>query len=398
MIRNTMTLSRTCLWVMLTVSPGALCAQTVAAKPDETVAEHLRLAQQYLREKKPDLAIPELRVVVRLDPKNTEARANLGVLLLFSGEDARALPELRAALAQQPNLPRIRVLLGIAEKHTGDLQAAQRDLTAAFPLLNEKKIRVQAGLELVETDQALGMVDKAAIIVSALRITDPANPQILSAAYQVYAQAENEALLSLAVAAPDSAELHFILGQRLVQGGNNAEALVEFRKALTKNPDLPGLHFEIAQLDENSADPALEAQAASEYKAALKVNPSDEKALSGLARIEADSGSFDTAAADYNKALALEPNDAEAATGLARVLTEKNEKEEATALLERAVRLDPTNITAHYRLSMLYRREGRTADAKQQLAEYEHYRKLKTVLQTTLQGKYAAGGMAAPQP
>ena len=40
-----------------------------------------------------------------------------------------------------------------------------------------------------------------------------------------------------------------------------------------------------------------------------------------------------------------------------------NRTNEAISLLESAVKDDPTNIVAHYRLSGLYRRAGRTADA-----------------------------------
>ena len=360
-------------------------AQTPAGPEAQQLANHRRLAQQDLAEKKPELAIPELQAVVRLDPADTDARANLGVLLFFGGEYAEAVPDLRAAVAARPGLAKIQALLGISEKRSGDMQAAERDLATAFPLLEGEKIHLQAGLELVEAEQSLGALDKAAAVVSTLRTNDPTNPQVLSAAYQIYAQAMNEALLSLAVAAPDSAQLHFIMGQQLVQGGDSDKAIVQFRKALVLDPDLPGLHFVLAQALYGASDPALHGQAEGEYRAALKLNPFDEKAWLGLAGIESDKGSLEQASADYDKALALEPADAEADTGLAKVLLAQNAKDKAAALLEQAVKLDPTNITAHYRLSMLYRQGGRAEDARQQLALYEHYKSMKAELQTAFQ-------------
>src|ERR1035438_9038988 len=84
-------------------------------------------------------------------------------------------------------------------------------------------------------------------------------------------------------------------------------------------------------------------------------------------------GDFKTAEEDYKKALALQPKDSDAKTGLAIVLISTNQTNEAISLLESAVQDDPTNIVAHYRLSMLYRRAGRTADAQHEMDTFHHY-------------------------
>ncbi len=351
-------------------------AQSSEPFPADEAAAHTRRAQQYLAEKKPELAIPELRAVVQLNPTNVDAHANLGVLLYFQAKYAEAAPELRAAVQAQPGLAKIQALLGTSEKRTGDLVAAQQDLAAAFPLLEDKKIRVDTGLQLVEAEQALGMLDKAAAVIANLRELAPDNAQILAASYQIYAQAMDEALLGLAVAAPASAQLPFILGLQLLQQGQGEKAIVQFRKALAIDPNLPGLHYELAQTLLSSSVPLEHAQAESEYDAALKANPFDEKAWLGRADVQASRGAMEEAKAGYTRALALQPKDADAETGLAKVLLTENDKQQATGLLEHAVALDPTNITAHYRLSTLYRQEGRAEDAKKQLALYEHYKAL----------------------
>src|SRR5215831_6581841 len=103
--------------------------------------------QKYLQEQKPQLAIPVLREIVSLDPKNLNGQANLGVLLFFQGNYADAIPFMRSALQLQPDLWRIEALLGIAEKRTGDPGAAQNHLERAFSNLDDKKIQVEAGLE-----------------------------------------------------------------------------------------------------------------------------------------------------------------------------------------------------------------------------------------------------------
>src|SRR5947207_6624112 len=102
-------------------------AQSTASHRQE-IESHSRQAQAFLKEHRPDLAIPEFRAIVALDPKNVDALGNLGVLLFFQGEYAEALPPLRAAVKLQPTLWKIEALLGMAEKRTGDYSNARTRL------------------------------------------------------------------------------------------------------------------------------------------------------------------------------------------------------------------------------------------------------------------------------
>ena len=124
----------------------------------------------------------------------------------------------------------------------------------------------------------------------------------------------------------------------------------------------------------------MNAQAEDEYKAAIKVNQYDEMSWRQLGGIMTAKGDFKAAEEDYKKALALQPKDSEAKTGLAIVLISMNRTNEAISLLESAVKDDPTNIVAHYRLSGLYRRAGRTADAQREMDAFHHYQDVKDKL------------------
>lgn len=116
----------------------------------QEVESHARKAAEYLKENKPDLAAPEFKAIVALDPNNVDARGNLGVILFFQGAYGDAIPELRGALKLKPTLWKIQALLGIAEKRAGDIDAGRHDLEQAFPKVQEEKIRIEAGMELVE--------------------------------------------------------------------------------------------------------------------------------------------------------------------------------------------------------------------------------------------------------
>lgn len=355
-------------------------AQQSATTAQQQMDTHARRAAEYLKEKKPDLAIPEFKAIVALDPNNVDARANLGVLLFFQGKYQEAIPELRAALKLQSNLWKIQALLGSGERRTGDLTAARADLEQAFPNLQDEKIRVQTGMELIEIYSASGDLDKAASTVSILRALKPTDEGILYTSYRVYSDLANESLLSLSVVAPNSAHMHQAMAHELAKQGNDAAAIENFRAALKIDPNLPGLHSELAEMLNISSAPAEKAEAEVEYKKALEVNPFDEQSERRLGEIATRKNDLKEADDRLTRALQLRPDDSEADIDLAKVLMAMNEPQKAEPLLEHAIQLDPTSAVAHFRLSTVYRQMGRTDDAKHQIEEYEKYKKMKEQL------------------
>jgi tetratricopeptide (TPR) repeat protein len=333
--------------------------------------------QTYLQQQKPQLAIPLLRQIISLDPKNLNAQANLGVLMYFQGDFAGAIPEMRAALQIQPNLSRIRGLLGIAEKRTGDMTSAQNDLEQAFPSIEDPKFMKQVGLELIEADVAASQFGKALAVSAKLEEVAPQDPQILFVAYEIATQMKDQTLLNMLLVAPESAEMNMMIGGELARQGDHDKAIAKYREAARLNPHLPGVHFELAEQLRAAADPKLNALAEGEYKAAIQENQFDQRSWSHLGEVLAARGDFKAAQEAYNKALALQPGDAETKTDLAIALISTNQQKEAVPLLESAIKDDPTNIVAHYRLSGLYRRTGRLADAKHEMDQYTHYKGLK---------------------
>ena len=358
---------------VFSISAGAQDAGTTASQ----ITALEQQVQQYLQQRKPASAIPLLRQIVTLDPKNLNAQANLGVLLYFQNDFAGAIPELRNAIAMQPNLARIRGLLGIAEKRTGDMTSAQSDLEQAFPLIDEPKFMKQVGLELVELDGAAQQFSKALAVTAKLEEANPQDPEILFVAYEIASQMKDQTMLNLLLVGPNSAQMNMMVAGELARQGDHDKSILKYREAIRLNPHLPGVHYELAEQLRAAADPKLNAQAEGEYRAALKENQYDEKSWCHLGEVIAARGDFKAAQEAYNKALSIQPTDSTARTDLAIALISMNQQKDAIPLLETAIKDDPTNTIAHYRLSALYRREGRTADAKHEMDEYTHYKNLK---------------------
>jgi Tfp pilus assembly protein PilF len=378
---------------------AALClSQASPATEDkhQEFAAHIQKARAYLDQKQPALAIPEFRAAVAIDPTSMDAQANLGVLLFFQGQVADSIPHFRAALAQskeeqRPALAKIQGLLGMAENRTLDFADARKDMEAAFasltlassaaPSQQDRHFEVQLGLELVSLYTESSDLEKAAVVLAQLKKADPENAEVLYAAYRTYSDLAGESMLALSLAAPDSAQIHQLLAHEDVRQGNTNAAIAQYRKAIAIDPHLPGVHFELAELLHTSADETVKKEAEQEYRAALLENPQNEKAILRLAENDAQKGNTAQSYQEYTRAVELRPGDADAKLGLAKTLIAMNQANKALPLLEDAVRLEPTNATAHYRLATLYRRMGRTDDAKHEVELYQKFKEMKEKLQ-----------------
>lgn len=356
--------------------------QTPPTQENE-IAQHSRLADQYLQEKRPDLAIPELETIVALDPGNIEAHGNLGVLLFFRGDYKDAVPQLDAAVKSQPDLWKLQALLGLAEGRLGESSASRTDLEAAFPHLKDEKIQQDVGEQLIDEYTADGELEKAANVVSTLLAARPTDASLVYLSYRIYSDLAGKSMLTLALVAPDSAEMHQVMARELARQGDNANAIANYREAIKLNPRLPGLHTELGDLLFHSDDMNLKAQAETEIRAALAVNPKDEQAELMLGMIAARRGDNNAAYEDYSRALLLDPNDGDACTELAKLLVAMNQPQNGMKMLERAIEIDPANDVAHYRLATLYRETGKMDEAKQQLALYLKYKKMRERMEKT---------------
>src|SRR5437763_16798656 len=85
------------LFVLLSFAQSGLTRQ-------QQIESHARSAQEFLNQNRPDRAAHEFTAILELDPNNIDARANLGVLLYFQGDYAKAAPELRSVLKLRPAL------------------------------------------------------------------------------------------------------------------------------------------------------------------------------------------------------------------------------------------------------------------------------------------------------
>src|SRR6266852_5034934 len=351
-------------------------SQSTPSKQQQ-IESHSRKAQEFLKTNKTGLAANEFAAIRELDPNNLDARGNLGVTLFFEGDYDKAAPQLSGALQRQPTLWKIQALLGICEKRLGQIAAAQSDLEKSFPQLQDLKLRIQTGMELIEIYYGVGNLDKAANIASTLRQLDPTDTSVQYTAHRIYSDLAAESMLSIAMLAPKSARMRQVMAHEMARQGNTEGAIANYREALKLDPRLPGLHFDLAEALNSSPSTSDQAEVEREYKAALADNPFDGKAECRLGEIALRASDLKNALTHYSRAVELQPNDAEANLGVAKTLTSMRRPQEAEPYLKRAAQLEPFNAATHYRLSLVYRELGRTADAQRELSEYQKYKEMK---------------------
>jgi Tfp pilus assembly protein PilF len=395
MISLTMQAQTMLAMMLLTFSASGQSTPNGADKGTE-LSRHIHLSQQYLAQHEPIKAIPELQAVLALDPKNLEAHANLGVLLFFQGEFVAAIPQLREALKLKPDLPKIESLLGLAERRIGDDLSGRRDLEAAFPRIEEEKLRLDVGRDLIESYSAAGELDKAADTVAVLLKTKPTDANLLYTSYRIHNDMAVEALLELALAAPESGQLHQAMAHELQRERDLAGTTNNLRKALALDSSLPGIHFELAEALHASDDQRLRAESLEQYRLAVQTAPNDPKAASRLGDIELEHGDADAAMSSYQQALKIQPNYVDAEVGLANILSEKGDSAAAAKLLEQVEAADPSNSLAHYRLSVVYRKLKRPDDVKRELELYQRYKNEREKLKAVYQNMRQAGPSDEP--
>jgi tetratricopeptide (TPR) repeat protein len=362
---------------VFTIVAGA--ARSGAGQPPNPHAaeihDHLEKAAAFLRAKDADSAVRQLDAVLALDPRNAEAYADLGVIAFFKQDFRAAARDLRQALAINPSLAKSQALLGICERRLGD-PSAQSILESAFPRLKDKDLRIQTGLELANIYYQAGDLDRAAAAMRSLVDLAPDNVEVLFMAQRVYYELADETLNKLSIVAPGSARMQQVIAERLVNDGNLKDAIGYYRRALQIDPNLPGVHYELAEAIFESApnDAQAQAQAEAELQAAMNLEGDSsqiECMLGRIARKQSDPGA---AYAHYRRAFALAPSDAEAELGLGQSLADMHQPEKALRYLRLAVQSDPLNQEAHYRLAVVCRTLHLSAESQK---EFRLFREVK---------------------
>ncbi len=360
------------LLLALFLLPGRARAQS--EDKDQAVRADIQRALEALRANDPDTAIREFTAALQLDPTNVDARANLGVIAFMQRRYSDAAENFNEALKVQPDLWKVQALLGLSEARLGHLSSAREWLEKSFPHLEEPKLKTQAGLELAQLDYQVGELGKSVEVINALWQLDPKNVDVLYSAYRTYTDLAGSALNAIALMAPDSARMHLMIAEHLINEGDRDGAIKQYRKVLELTPQMPGVHFELGEaLLQKSKTLQEREEAEQSFKGELELNPTNVSALCRLGDYYLSAGQLklEDAYQSYARAVQLQPNLASGQLGMGKALIRMGKNQDALAHLQEATRLDPVDSTGHYLLAQTYRRLGQPSEAERELKIFE---------------------------
>ena len=150
----------------------------------------------------------------------------------------------------------------------------------------------------------------------------------------------------------------------LVGRGSLDEALTEFRKALSLNPDIPDALYGIGNIYQKQGDLR---QAAEQYRRTLDADPTYTNALNNLGAVYIQLEDWDRAIETLTTAIARKPDFVESYYNLAGVFEQIEMKAEAEQMYRKALDLRPDDPDALARLATLVYDRGEIDEAAQLL-------------------------------
>jgi len=299
------------------------------------------LGSVYLRQRRYDKAVRELRKAVAATPDDAETQGLLGRALYLKGDydTARVCLE-RAAQAARPD-PLGLASLGDLFERLGRADEA-RDAYQRALAADDKDVQVAARLGLARLALAAGDTTAARGEALGALERDPARPDILSTLGRIYAAAQE---WDEALSAYDRALVSGVSG-----AGQRGQLMLFDRRGLLEEALRAALRANATARANNYATALLEDA------------PEHADALAAAARAAAEHGQLDRAQSLIDRALAS-GDSVEARLAAAEVALKRGQPVPAAAALRRAAQLAPDDARPRARLADVYREVAPAAPA-----------------------------------
>jgi len=310
-------------------------------------------------------AVEKYRAMIKLAPHLAAAYNNLGMLYFNERDYTHASEILERGLKMHQNMPTASAMLGMSYYQLGMFEKAEPFVKAAVTA-NPKDD--QAEMALAQVQIKLGKLQDATATLNHFLTRNPKDQDAWYLLGKTYLQMSQNALGKINEIDPNSVVAHEIAGEIDESMHNYDVALVEYKKAIDLAPQQPGTHMHMANafwLMGNWAS------AQKEFNEELAIDPNNCTARWKLANamLEANDPN-DVALTELNQSIEQCPQLMQARVDRARALIRLGRQPEALPDLELAVKESPKEPSIHFLLASVYRAEGKSADAQQEMQTY----------------------------
>jgi tetratricopeptide (TPR) repeat protein len=303
--------------------------------------------------------------MLKLAPRLAPAYNNLGMIYFNQQDYTHAAEVLKRGLEVNPNMPTAEAMLGMCYFQLGMNEKAEPLLRAA---LKANPTDDRAELMLVHILINLRRFEDATVELNKLVERNPKSQEGWYLLGKTYLQLSENALAKINQIDPNSVVAHEITGEIDESMHNYDSALSEYKKVIELAPNEPGTHMHMA----NAYWLVGKWKSAQEeFKAELKNDPNRCSAhwKRADAILEAND-SNDEALSEVNLAIDRCPTLMQARVDRARALIRMGKQIDALPDLEAAVKESPSEPTIHFLLASVYRTQGKTAEARQEMQTY----------------------------
>ena len=283
------------------------------ATPTRSPATYALEAESFFQSGRLEQAAESYRLAIEASPQDPDLYVALARVLVFAGRPAEAETEARNALLINPELSAARAVLAWSL----DFQGPDH--------LIEAEAEVRAALA-SDPDFALGHAFLAEILIDQYVTLDEGDYRDAVAAADRAVQLD-----------PNIVETHRARAYVLENTSNYAEALEEYQRALTVNPNLWLLHLAIGDMHLIQAVPDLD-KAVQAYLNASSFDPTNPEPLRRIAKAYSSFGEYGKASQYAGDAVNLSPTDAGLHGDLGVSFFKNGDYEQAAQELNLAVR------------------------------------------------------------
>jgi len=322
--------------------------------------EHMQAGIAADKQHQFDVAIREFKKTTELDPSFADGFISLGQAYMENGDYASAIAPLKQALElNSASLP--------AHQLLGYSLLSQGYATEAIPHLEQAPDKTALGIAEIQAGQ---LAQAVANLQSALA-AHPNDPDVLYYLGRASGLLAKQSIDTLLAAYPDSPRAHQAMAENYYVLRRMQDAEKEYRDALRLRPGLPEAHLALGEV---YAGAFKWEKAEEQFRLQTKLQPGNAEAAYRLGEALLEQGKAHEARAELLRSDRLMQDMPETLYALGKAASLDGDAAAAEKAWNKLLTIEsqsPLAAQAHFGLAGLYRKQGKTAEAKHEMQEFE---------------------------